>query len=113
MKKTGILFPISALPSQYGVGDFGKSAYQFVDKIAQAHIRIWQILPLNPLGYGNSPYQPLSSHAGDEIYLDIETLIEAGLLKQNEVKEEVNQTLYECQKTKREILSIGFFTFPC
>ena len=94
MKKTGILFPISALPSQYGVGDFGKSAYRFVDKIAQAHIHIWQILPLNPLGYGNSPYQPLSSHAGDEIYLDIETLIEAGLLKQNEVKEEVNQTLY-------------------
>ena len=94
MKKTGILFPISALPSAYGVGDFGQNAYQFIDKIAKAHIRIWQILPLNPLGYGNSPYQPLSSHAGDEIYLDIETLMEAGLLKPEEVKEDIHQTLY-------------------
>lgn len=80
MKKTGILFPISALPSVYGVGDFGQNAYQFIDKIAAAHLEIWQILPLNPLGYGHSPYQPLSSHAGDEIYLDIEAFIEAGLL---------------------------------
>lgn len=115
MKKTGILFPISALPSQYGVGDFGKSAYQFVDKIAQAHIHIWQILPLNPLGYGNSPYQPLSSHAGDEIYLDIETLIEAGLLKQNEVKEEVNQTLYvdytSVRKQKEKYYQLAFSRF--
>ena len=45
MKKTGILFPISALPSAYGVGDFGQNAYQFIDKIAAAHLEIWQILP--------------------------------------------------------------------
>ncbi|UTY38598.1 4-alpha-glucanotransferase [Allocoprobacillus halotolerans] len=91
MKKTGILFPISALPSAYGVGDFGKNAYQFIDKIAQARIKIWQILPLNPLGYGNSPYQPLSSHAGDELYLDLDTFIQNGLLKEEEVKKKYHK----------------------
>jgi len=84
-KQAGILFPISSLPSRYGVGDFGDNAYRLVDKIANAHIQIWQILPLNPLGYGNSPYQPLSSHAGDEIYLDLEDMIKDGLLKEDEV----------------------------
>lgn len=87
MKKAGLLFPISALPSRYGIGDFGKNAYEFIDKIATAHVHIWQILPLNPLGYGNSPYQPLSSQAGDEIYLDIDAFIEMGLLKREEVQD--------------------------
>ena len=94
MKKTGILFPISALPSQYGVGDFGKNAYKFIDKIAQAHLTIWQILPLNPLGYGNSPYQPLSSHAGDELYLDIDAFLQAGLLKEDELEITSQQNQY-------------------
>ncbi len=84
-RQAGLLFPISALPNRYGVGDFGKNAYQLVDKMADAHITLWQILPLNPLGYGNSPYQPLSSHAGDEIYLSLDQFVEEGLLKAYEV----------------------------
>ena len=115
MKKTGILFPISALPSQYGIGDFGKNAYQFIDKIAVAQIKIWQILPLNPLGYGNSPYQPLSSHAGDEIYLDIDALIDMGLLKENEIKKDVSQGLYvdytQVRKQKLEYYRLAFSRF--
>ena len=65
-RQTGILMPISSLPGNQGIGDFGKHTYRLIDAISKQHIRIWQILPLNPVGYGNSPYQPFSSYAGDE-----------------------------------------------
>jgi 4-alpha-glucanotransferase len=80
-KKAGVLMPISALPSAYGIGDFGKHSYEFVDMLAECGIKVWQILPLNPLGFGNSPYQPYSSVAGDELYIDLETLAKQGLIK--------------------------------
>jgi len=76
----GILMPVSALPSRDGVGSFGKEAYEFVDILSRMKVKIWQILPLNPLSYGNSPYQPYSSFAGDEIYIDLELLAQEGLL---------------------------------
>lgn len=85
MKEAGLLFPISSLPNKYGIGDFGKEAYELIDKMYDAHIHLWQILPLNPLGYGNSPYQPLSSHAGDDIYLSLDGFVEDGLLEEHEV----------------------------
>ena len=91
-KHIGILCPISVLPSKYGIGDFGKSAYDFIDKIHSSGMTIWQILPLNPLGYGNSPYQPLSSKAGDEIYLDIDQFIDEGLLKEEDIVDLSKQT---------------------
>ena len=65
MRKAGLLMPVSALPSDYGVGDFGKGSREFIDIMKECGLHIWQILPLNPLGYGNSPYQPYSSFAGD------------------------------------------------
>lgn len=80
IRRAGILMPVASLPSADGVGGFGKEAYAFVDMLADMGISIWQILPLNPLGYGNSPYQPFSSYAGDEIYIDLETLAEEGYL---------------------------------
>ncbi len=79
-RMAGILMPIASLPSEDGVGSFGKEAYAFVDMLSDMGIRIWQILPLNPLGYGNSPYQPFSSYAGDELYVDLELLAEDGYL---------------------------------
>lgn len=79
-RTAGVLMPIASLPSKDGVGSFGKEAYAFVDMLADMGIGIWQILPLNPLGYGNSPYQPYSSYAGDEIYIDLELLQEGGYL---------------------------------
>ena len=91
-KHIGILCPISVLPSKYGIGDFGKNAYDFIDKIHSSGMTIWQILPLNPLGYGNSPYQPLSSKAGDEIYLDIDQFIDEGLLKEEDIVDLSKQT---------------------
>jgi 4-alpha-glucanotransferase len=80
MKKSGILLPISSLPSRAGIGEFGESALDWLDILEENNIKIWQILPLNPLGYGNSPYQPYSSFAGDEIYISLEELKKEGLL---------------------------------
>lgn len=82
MKEAGVLMPISSLPSRYGIGDFGKESYTFVEKCRQNKIKIWQILPLHPLGYGNSPYQPYSSFAGDEIYISLDLLKKEGLLEE-------------------------------
>ena len=57
MRKAGILIPIASLPSKYGIGDFGPTSYEFVDLIVETNFKIWQILPLNPLGFGISQYQ--------------------------------------------------------
>ena len=81
MRETGILMPVSSLPSRTGVGELGRETKDFLDYLKEAGVKIWQILPLNPVGYGNSPYQPYSSCAGDEIYISLETLYEQGLLK--------------------------------
>lgn len=81
MRETGILMPVSSLPSRTGVGELGRETKEFLDYLKEAGVKIWQILPLNPVGYGNSPYQPYSSCAGDEIYISLETLCEQGLLK--------------------------------
>lgn len=68
MKKAGLLLDISSLPSQFGIGDLGESTYEFVDIFKQTDTKIWQVLLLTPLGFGNSPHQSSSSFAGDEIY---------------------------------------------
>ena len=81
MRTNGILMAISSLPSKYGIGDFGKSAYEFVDLIKRANIKIWQMLPLNPTGFGNSPYQSTCGFALDPIYIDLEQLEKEGLIK--------------------------------
>lgn len=82
MRETGILMPVSSLPSRTGVGELGKETYTFLDILKEAGVKIWQVLPMNPLGYGNSPYQPYSSCAGDELYISLELLYEEGLLKE-------------------------------
>lgn len=80
MKKAGILMPVASLPSPHGIGDFGEESYRFIDICKKAGWNIWQILPLNPLGYGNSPYQPYSSMAGDELYISLTKLCEEELV---------------------------------
>ena len=83
MKIAGILMPIASLPGRHGCGCFGKETYSFVDYAAQAGFTIWQILPLNPLGYGNSPYQPYSSYAMDDLYISLDLLAEKGLIRKH------------------------------
>ena len=84
MRKSGILMPISSLPGSYGIGTFSKEAYAFVDFLKASGQTLWQILPLGPTGYGDSPYQSFSTFAGNPYFIDLETLIEEGLLTKEE-----------------------------
>lgn len=87
MRASGILLPISSIPSAYGIGAFSKEAYEFVDFLKEAGQTYWQILPLGPTGYGDSPYQSFSTFAGDPYYIDLEELIRAGYLTKAQCEE--------------------------
>lgn len=82
----GILLHPSSLPSKYGIGDFGKSAYEFINFLVAAKQKMWQILPLNPVGYGYSPYQSPSAFAGNPLLISLGKLVAEGLLTPHEVK---------------------------
>lgn len=84
-RSAGILLPISSLPSKYGIGNFGKKAYEFVDWLKEAGQTYWQILPLVPTSYGDSPYQSFSTYAGNPYFIDLDALVEEGVLTQEEV----------------------------
>ena len=77
---SGILLHVTSLPGAHGIGDFGNSAYEFVDFLAGSGQKIWQVLPLSPTGYGDSPYQCFSAFAGNPLFIDLEALREEGLL---------------------------------
>ena len=85
MRASGILMHLSSLPGPYGIGTMGKRAYDFVDFLAASGQKYWQILPLSPTGYGNSPYLPVSTFAGNPFFVDPELLREEGLLTQEEL----------------------------
>ena len=87
MRKSGVLLPVSSLPSRYGIGAFSREAYTFIDLLAKAGQSYWQILPLGPTGYGDSPYQSFSTFAGNPYYIDLEALIEAGYLTKAECEQ--------------------------
>lgn len=84
MREQGILMPVSSIPSRYGMGTFGRESYEFVDFLKKAGQKLWQILPLGPVGYGASPYQSFSTFAGNPYYIDLEFLIEDGYLTREE-----------------------------
>lgn len=79
-RQSGVLLHPVSLPSRYGIGDLGKGAYEFVDFLKRSGQKLWQILPLNPPGFGESPYQCFSAFAGNPLLIDIEELREEGLL---------------------------------
>ena len=86
MKRScGILLPVFALPSPYGIGTLGQAAYDFVDFLRQAGQSWWQMLPLGPTGYGDSPYQSFSSYAGNPYFIDLDLLRRDGLLTAQEI----------------------------
>ena len=82
----GILLPISSIPSKYGIGTFGREAYKFVDALADAQQMYWQVLPIGPTSFGDSPYQSFSAFAGNPYFIDLEYLIQEGLLKKADVE---------------------------
>ena len=84
-RSSGILMPISSLPSPHGIGTMGKAAYDFADFLAAAGQKYWQLLPLGPTSYGDSPYQSFSSFAGNPYFIDLDLLVKDKLLTRAEV----------------------------
>ena len=82
MRSCGILMHITSLPSPYGIGTFGEEAEKFVDWLKSAGQSYWQVLPVGPTGYGDSPYQSFSTYAGNLLLIDLDALVRAGLLSQ-------------------------------
>ena len=85
-RECGVLLPVSSLPSRYRIGCFDRSAYEFVDFLAEAGQSCWQILPLGPTGYGDSPYQSFSTFAGNPYFISLEDLIDEGVLTRRECR---------------------------
>ena len=82
----GLLLPISSLPSPYGIGTLGKEAYKFVDYLVEAGQKYWQVLPVGPTSYGDSPYQSFSAFAGNPYFIDLDYLVEEGLITKSQIK---------------------------
>lgn len=117
MRSSGILLHISSLPSKYGIGTMGREAYNFVDFLKEAKQTYWQILPICPTSYGDSPYQSFSTHAGNPYFIDLDMLIEDGLLKQEDVDgiewgKNEEKTDYELMYNNRfKVLEIAYNNF--
>lgn len=84
-RRAGVLLPVFSLPSPYGIGTMGQAAIKLIDDLAAAGQRIWQILPLCPPGYGASPYSSYSTHAGNPLFIDLDSLVERGWLAPHEL----------------------------
>lgn len=116
-RASGILLPVFSLPSEHGIGCFSKEAYQFVDMLKKAGQSYWQILPLGPTGYGDSPYQSFSTYAGNPYFIDLETLVGEGLLTEAESieydSEEQDESIdYEkIYKTRFKVLKKAYERF--
>ena len=108
MRASGILLPISSLPSKYGIGCFSESAYQFVDQLNESGQKYWQILPLGPTSYGDSPYQSFSTFAGNPYFISLEELIEEGTLTE---KECAQADFRFCENHMREVISARIRNF--
>lgn len=115
MRKSGILLHISALPNKYGIGTFGKEAYQFVDFLKDCGMSYWQVLPLGPTSYGDSPYQSFSAFAGNPYFIDYDLLKDEELLKYSEYKDykfKGNRVDYEfIYNTKFQVLEKAYRRF--
>lgn len=117
MRTCGILMPIFSLASKYGIGTLGKKAFEFVDFLYNGGQSYWQILPLNPTNYGDSPYQSFSSYAGNPYFIDIEILIEEGLLTKEEAdsfdfgREPCKIDYEKLYNSREKLLKIAFSRF--
>ncbi|MBE5731474.1 MAG: 4-alpha-glucanotransferase [Clostridiales bacterium] len=94
-RKSGILLHISALPTKYGIGSFGSESYEFIDYLVKSKQKIWEILPLNQTGFGDSPYSSCCSYSFNPYFISLESLLGQGLLTKKELK--------ECEDTNKYI----------
>lgn len=115
MRKSGILMPIFSLNSKYGIGTFGKKAYEFVDFLALAKQQYWQVLPLGPTSFGDSPYQSFCAFAGNPYFIDLNTLVDKKLLIEEDLailNREAIEIDYEwLYNTRFEILKKAYLKF--
>ena len=115
MRRTGILCHISSLPSPYGIGSFGKQAYDFVDFLVESKQSYWQILPLGPTSYGDSPYQTFSAFANNPYFIDLDFLVKEKLIKKSDIKATFESEQYvdydKLYKERFKILKIAFNHF--
>src|SRR5215470_16092695 len=86
-RASGLLLHITSLPSYGGIGDFGPAAFEFADFLSESKQRLWQVLPLSPTGFGNSPYAALSAFAGNPLLISLEYLVQSGWLAQNRISD--------------------------
>jgi 4-alpha-glucanotransferase len=86
-RQAGVCMHLTSLPGPYGIGEIGKQAFKFIDTLAETGLKVWQFLPLGPTAYGDSPYQSLSTLAGNELLIDMANLTELGILKSSELQE--------------------------
>ena len=112
-RSSGVVMPIFSIPSKYGIGTLGKEAYKFVDFLEMAGQKYWQILPLGHTGFGNSPYQCFSTVAGNPYFIDLDFLVEMGLLSKNDLigldSEDTSKVDYQSiEKTRLNILRIAY-----
>lgn len=111
MRSAGILLHISSLPNNYGIGTMGKEAYEFVDFLKKTGNKIWQILPVGPTSFGDSPYASTSAFAFNPYFIDFDLLVEDGLLKEEDLPAKVNSTKINYEElfnTKELILHKAF-----
>lgn len=107
-RNAGILMAISSLPSPYGIGTLGKEAYEFIDFVRDTNHKYWQVLPVGPTTYGDSPYQPYSAFAGNPYFVDLDTLIEDGLfLSQRLLQLTGEMVLFRSMYLRRRLLVTG------
>lgn len=113
MKRSGILLPVFSLPGKYGIGSFGEEAYRFVDFLSDTGQNAWQILPLNPTSYGDSPYQSPSAFAGNPYFIDLDILRNDGLLTSEECESErANDIDYgKLYETRYNVLNKAYVRF--
>jgi len=115
-RQAGVLMHPTSLPSNFGIGDLGPEAYQFVDFLQRSKQTLWQVLPLNPVGYGNSPYQCLSSFAGNHLLISLHKLVSIGLLPEQALE---NYPQFDTEKVeftnvqayKEKLLRLAFIKF--
>ena len=119
MRASGILLPVSSLPSKYGIGCFSEEAYEFVDQLARAGQKYWQILPLGPTGYGDSPYQSFSTFAGNPYFIDLETFVKEGYLDKSDCEDcdwGTNESYVDYEKiynSRFRLLRKAFENYDC
>lgn len=108
-RAAGVLLPVSSLPSEYGIGTFGKAARKWIDFLAEGHQRYWQVLPLGPTSFGDSPYQSYSAFAGEPLFIDLELLCEQGLIKKKKCEkinwgDDASRVDYDTVRAGREMV---------